>query len=358
MPGKVLALSPGTYEILAVTDAYLEATLTRQCDLIGRTIFEAFPDDPDDPHADGERSLMASLRRAESLKTADVMGIQRHPIPLADGTFEERFWSPVNSPVLNEAGEVELIMHRAEDVTDVVRESASSPPRTVADLDDPSAVQDILLRSRDLRQALARSQENEARLQVAERLLGLGAWEYNLKTQQLAWSPRVHAMYGVPEDQPAPDLDSYFALVHPDDRAASRAIYDTFAKENAPRLEFAHRVVGRDGEVRYIRGIGERYDSPHFAQDELLVGYVQDMTAFVAVQDQLSQAEKLLRLAGQKANLGGWRVDLDGEVMLWTPGTAAIHGLPADHSPAEVSEAVNYFAPEYREVGLDHNVDH
>ncbi len=42
-----------------------------------------------------------------------------------DGTFEERWWSPVNSPVLDEDGEVEAIIHNANDITEKLRADAA-----------------------------------------------------------------------------------------------------------------------------------------------------------------------------------------------------------------------------------------
>lgn len=45
------------------------------------------------------------------------MSVQKYDIRRPDGTFEERYWKPLNIPVLNEAGEVIYITHRVEDVT-------------------------------------------------------------------------------------------------------------------------------------------------------------------------------------------------------------------------------------------------
>lgn len=44
----------------------------------------------------------------------------RNPVERG-GQFEERYWSPVNSPVLDANKEVEYIIHRVEDVTEFVR---------------------------------------------------------------------------------------------------------------------------------------------------------------------------------------------------------------------------------------------
>ncbi len=346
-PGKVLVLRPTNFEIVAVTDEYLRATMTREVDIIGKTLFEVFPDDPHDSQADGVASLSASLARVQSLKTPDIMGVQRYPVRLPDGTFEERFWSPVNSPVLTDAGDLELIMHRVEDVTAIVREDTLAKSLGAVSGHDWIAVQDIILRSKELRQALSKLQEYEARMRTAERLLNLGAWEFSLTSGQVSWSQQVFDIYGVPANRPPPDLEGYFALVHPDDQAASRAIFEAFAKGETSQIEFEHRVIGDRSQVKYVKGVGERYRAP---QGEAVVGYVQDITQLIQTRQSLTQAESLLRLAGEKAHLGGWRVELDTGAVIWTPETAAIHGVPASGSPASLDDAIGYYTPEYRDV--------
>ncbi len=46
---------------------------------------------------------------------------KKYDIRKPDGTFEERYWSPVNSPILDDNGEFLYYLHRVEDVTEVVR---------------------------------------------------------------------------------------------------------------------------------------------------------------------------------------------------------------------------------------------
>lgn len=122
-PGLFLILSP-KFEIMAVTDAYLEATLTVREEIIGRGIFEVFPDNPDNPEATGVANLKASLERALSTKIPDAMAVQKYDIQLPEeegGGFKEKFWSPLNTPVLNSKGEVEFIIHKVEDITEFIQ---------------------------------------------------------------------------------------------------------------------------------------------------------------------------------------------------------------------------------------------
>lgn len=109
-----------TFKIVAASDAYLWATMTKRGDVLGRGIFEVFPDNPDDPDATGVRNLTASLNRVVNDGVADVMAIQEHDIrrPEAEGGgFEERYWSPTNAPVKGTNGNVAYIIHRIEEVT-------------------------------------------------------------------------------------------------------------------------------------------------------------------------------------------------------------------------------------------------
>jgi PAS domain S-box-containing protein len=122
-PGLYLVLTPDL-NIVAVSDAYLRATMTQREEILGRGIFDVFPDNPDDPSATGVRNLRASLQRVIQDKTPDTMAVQKYDIrkPESDGGgFEERFWSPVNSPVFGPDKGVVYIIHRVEDVTEFVR---------------------------------------------------------------------------------------------------------------------------------------------------------------------------------------------------------------------------------------------
>jgi signal transduction histidine kinase len=123
VPGLYLVLDP-ELRIVAASEAYLRATMTRREEIMGRGIFEVFPDNPDDPEATGVRNLSASLDRVRQRRVPDTMAVQKYDIkrPAEEGGgFEERYWSPKNTPVLGETGELAYIIHRVEDVTEFVR---------------------------------------------------------------------------------------------------------------------------------------------------------------------------------------------------------------------------------------------
>jgi signal transduction histidine kinase/ActR/RegA family two-component response regulator len=112
-PGLYLVLDPGL-RIVAASDAYLHATMTVREEILGRGIFEVFPDNPDDPAATGATNLRASLRRVLQGRKPDTMAVQKYDVErpaAAGGGFEERYGPD---------GRVASIIHQVEDVTEFV----------------------------------------------------------------------------------------------------------------------------------------------------------------------------------------------------------------------------------------------
>lgn len=123
LPGLYLVLTPDL-TIVAVSDAYLKATMMERNGILGHRLFDVFPENPADPHATWEGNLRESLTRVMKTTRADTMAIQKYDVRRPDGAFEERYWSPVNSPVLGVEGRLEYIIHRVEDVTDFIKQRA------------------------------------------------------------------------------------------------------------------------------------------------------------------------------------------------------------------------------------------
>ncbi|HTL67628.1 MAG TPA: ATP-binding protein [Lacunisphaera sp.] len=157
LPGLYLILTPD-HRIVTASDAYLQATLTRREDIIGRGLFEVFPDNPGDPAADGVRNLRASLERVAAQRASDTMAIQKYDVRRPDGTWEERFWSPVNSPLLDADQRLLYLIHRVEDVTEFVRRKAR----------DAAGGENLRVR---LEQMEAESFRNSQQVQAANRQL-------------------------------------------------------------------------------------------------------------------------------------------------------------------------------------------
>jgi PAS domain S-box-containing protein len=123
LPKPCLILNPDLI-MLSMNDAFVEVSLKTRAEMIGHNIFDIFPDDPNDPNATGQLNLRASFRKVIKEKVPDKMEIQKYSIQdLKAGSdeFYNHYWSPFNSPVIDETGEVKYIIHQVEDMTDLVR---------------------------------------------------------------------------------------------------------------------------------------------------------------------------------------------------------------------------------------------
>jgi signal transduction histidine kinase/DNA-binding response OmpR family regulator len=168
LPGLFMVLTPDL-KIISASNAFLEATMTKRDDILGREIFEIFPDNPDDPDGKGVANWRASLDRVRETGAPDTMAIQKYDIRRPDGTFEERFWSPMNSPVLGADRRIEYFIHRVVDVTEFVRhrsrpESAALQPLTRVEQMEA----EIFHNSAELEAANRQLQDTNAQLQQAK----------------------------------------------------------------------------------------------------------------------------------------------------------------------------------------------
>ena len=118
-PSLIFVVDPG-FRIVAQNRAHAVATLSLDKQIVGKHLFEAFPDNPADSGAEGISELRASLLRVLKTKQPDQMPIVRYDVKGASGPFQARWWQVVNTPILGEDGYVKWILHRAEDVTEIV----------------------------------------------------------------------------------------------------------------------------------------------------------------------------------------------------------------------------------------------
>ena len=167
--GLYLVLTPA-FKIVAVSDAYLRATMTSRDQILGKDIFDVFPDNPGDPAATGVRTLRSSLENVVRTHRSDSMAVQKYDIRRPEsegGEFEERYWSPMNSPVAGANGDLLYIIHRVEDVTEFIRLKQAGEKATHALLTRSEQMEaEIFLRAREL--AETNRQLSEANYELAK----------------------------------------------------------------------------------------------------------------------------------------------------------------------------------------------
>lgn len=116
--GSRFVLLDRDLRIRAASAAYERVTLHEPGELAGQFMFDAFPDDPGDPHATGKRNLEVALQAVLRSGRGHKMRIQRYDLrdPTDPDTFVPKVWNPNNSPVIDH-GELVGVVHRVEEIS-------------------------------------------------------------------------------------------------------------------------------------------------------------------------------------------------------------------------------------------------
>ena len=115
-PGSFLILLPD-FTIDAVSDNYLLVTKTIREEIMGKNIFQAFPNKFNYLNPTNAPLLTESLNVVLKYKVPDQMELQTYTTLNTDGTYDVRYLSPLNKAILDENNNVVYLIHSVEDIT-------------------------------------------------------------------------------------------------------------------------------------------------------------------------------------------------------------------------------------------------
>jgi PAS domain S-box-containing protein len=270
VPGLYLVLLPNdpTYTIVAANHAYAHATLTNAEQIVGRGLFEVFPDNPDDPKASGVQNVLASLRHVLATKARHTMPAQKYDIRRPrelGGGFEERYWSPVNSPLLGDDGAVQFIIHRVEDITELVRlkRQEAEQGRLTDELRSRADAMEaeLFLRARQLAESerlIRERREVEEKLLATEARFSLAFAQAPIGMVLLTPDGRIVEvnqafldMLGYTREELFSRDSSFFT--YPDDIALTRNFFASLQQGPHNTGSIEKRYVRKDGELLWSR---------------------------------------------------------------------------------------------------------
>ncbi len=187
------------------------------------------------------------------------------------------------------------------------------------------ALVDLLLRDnakrRDVEQQLVSAHEW---IQFAQEVGGVGAYTFDVLTNELRWSPSTYALYGWPFSPKVPDLGTWLSAVHPDDRAQVQEVAQA-AIQFGREVRQEYRIVHEDGTVRWIQDRGRV--TLNSAGDPLRVfGINIDITENKKLEENLRAAEETFRYTFEGAAVGVAKVGTDGRFLTVNPALCRLLG--------------------------------
>ena len=251
-------------------------------EFVGRNVSELAP--PDRP--DEAPPVLERVRRGESVVRYETECIVK------DG--RRRAISLTVSPVRGPSGEV------------------TGAAAIVRDVTEQSRTAEKLRRS-------------ETRLAMAQRVAGLGTWEYDVSGDEAWWSDELYHIYGFAPQEVPPTLGRLLEVVHPEDEEAVEGYASSLPSEGE-RDGIEHRIVRPDGEVRFLQNL-RAVEHDASGRPTRVIGTVQDVT------ERKRAEEEARKLARHNRQLFDVNLDAlvsakpDGTILDANPAMAELTGL-------------------------------
>ncbi len=303
--------NPPAFTIVAVSNAYLKATNTTREYLMGKGLFEAFPENPADPAPEGERNLRASLERVLITCTPHSVPVQKYDVRRSEkdgGGFEERYWSDINVPVMGATNEIEYIIHRVEDVTDLIRhrisetaqvQSAEELRTRAADLEH-----EVAQRAREIRETTEALTKSEQRFRQLAEANPFGMVLGDLNGGLSYINPFLLNLLGYTEQEVVEEKVRWDQLTPPEYAAADRRALQEL-RERGRCTPYEKVYLTKDGSaIPVLVGASMIYSSSQ--KDEVAV--------FVTVLTPLKEAEEALRRSEKLAAVGRLASSISHEI--------------------------------------------
>ena len=181
----------------------------------------------------------------------------------------------------------------------------------------------------------------EFMLSESQRIAHVGSWQIDLNVNKITWSEETYRIYGLSPEIYTPDLESFYALIHADDRAAMREWVNACLEGKHPS-DLEYRTVLPDNTIRILSCCGDvQYDSAN--KPIRMIGTVQDVTqqkqAEVALRDSAARIHTILDTVVD----GIITIDKRGIVETFNLAAERIFGYTADEV---IGRNINMLMPE------------
>ena len=149
----------------------------------------------------------------------------------------------------------------------------------------------------DLRNLVAKNEENEEKLKEAQKTAHLGHWNWDILKEELTWSDEIFNIFGVSRNSFNVSVENFEKTIHPDDLDYFLKARDEGLKKDQ-EINIVHRIVLPNGEIRFV----EERSKVIRDQNNVVIsvfGTVQDITEMMLVELELKNAKEKAEEANQ-----------------------------------------------------------
>jgi PAS domain S-box-containing protein len=147
--------------------------------------------------------------------------------------------------------------------------------------------QEQIAETRRAQEMLERGKES---MQLAQQYVGIGIWEWDLQTGELAWSDEIRRLHGIEVEKFDGRYESWMESIVPEDRQqVHQSITDAMASKS--EYEVQYRVYMADKSLHWLEARGRT-----IVMSDLpvrMLGVAMDVTSRKAAEQTLRQSEKI-----------------------------------------------------------------
>ncbi|TCC92781.1 ATP-binding protein [Pedobacter hiemivivus] len=325
-PTLILKPNPPYYTILVANDAYKSVTNTSDKDLIGKGVFTAFPQNPNDSETENAQSMYDSFNFVLRTKQQHILPAQRYDIPIR-GTddYERRYWVVTNFPMLDDNGEVSYIIHTPIDITSTF--ILAKNERIITEVSD-SIIKNLKEFFSQAPVAIAMVKGKEMRLELANPHM-LQLWGKTADIIGKAMGVALPELIGQP---------------------ILKLINHTYQSGKSHYTEDAKILLVREGLLQeaYFNMV---YHPLRDASDQItgIIILATEVTEQVKGRTALLQEQQRSRLAIEAANLGIFDVDVERGILQGDARCRELFGIGSVNTTDQANDFMNALHPDDRQ---------
>jgi PAS domain S-box-containing protein len=251
LPSMIFVKDAKDLRFLRFNKAGEELLGYRRDELLGKNDYDIFPKEEADFFITKDR---------EVLRSGCLLDIPEEPIQTRGNGL--RFLHTKKIPICGTDGMPQYLLGISEDIT-------------------------------DRKQAEEALQQNEARLNAAQRIAHIGSWDLDLVENVLTWSDEMYRIFEIDAAHFGASYAAFLELVHPDDRQFVNESY-TESVANRTCYNIEHRMLMSDGRVKFIHEQCETFYAPD-GRPTRSIGTTQDITDRKQAEEALRKSEEQLR---------------------------------------------------------------
>ncbi len=184
-------------------------------------------------------------------------------------------------------------------------------------------------------------------LRLAEDMVGVGRWRYEVATEAVTWSDEIYRIHGRAPGAFQPTLEDVFGHFHVDDRAEIQRLVER-ALKTGEGYTFKLRLVGVDEVERVVAAEGA-VEKDATGRVIALFGVLQDVTEREALLRAAQTNERRYRLLAENTGDVITRVKMDGSSKYISPAIQQLLGWTFEEMSGQ---STDYVHPDDRHLVL------